>query len=99
MEAAGPGPAIKRLRHPLHAQLMAGQCVAATGPSAAIQRLRHPLHAQLMAGQCGHSEGVQGSVADPNPDPSDLYVCVPPGHGSGSVSQSYGSDPSIIKQK
>ncbi len=26
VEAAGAGPAIQRLRHPLHAQLMAGQC-------------------------------------------------------------------------
>ncbi len=63
--------------------------VEAAGPGRAIQRLRHTLHAQLMAGQCGHSEGFQGSVADP--DPSDPYVFGPLGPGSGSISQSYGS--------
>ncbi len=33
------------------------------------------------------------SVADPdpNPDPSDPYVFGPPGSGSGSISQRYGS--------
>jgi hypothetical protein len=31
------------------------------------------------------------SVADPDPDPSDPYVYGPPGSGSGSFSQRYGS--------
>jgi hypothetical protein len=35
---------------------------------------------------------VLNSVADsdPNPDPSDPYVFVPPGSGSGSIRQRYG---------
>jgi hypothetical protein len=45
----------------------------------------------------GH-RSVQSSVADlvPNPDPSDPYVFGPPGSGSRSISQRYGSG---IKQK
>jgi hypothetical protein len=36
---------------------------------------------------------ITGSVADrdPSPDPSDPYVFGPPGSGSGSSSQMYGS--------
>jgi hypothetical protein len=47
---------------------------------------------------------VPDSVADPDPDPPDPHVFGPPGSGSGSISQRYGSgsaldpDPSIIKQ-
>ncbi len=47
---------------------------------------------------------LQGSVADPNPDPPDPHVFGPP--GSGSICQRYGSGsgsgsfyPSITKQK
>jgi hypothetical protein len=32
------------------------------------------------------------SVADPDPNPPDLYVFRPPGSGSGSISQRYGSE-------
>ncbi len=40
-----------------------------------------------------YSEILHTSVADPdpNPDPSDPYVFGPPGSGSGSISQRYGS--------
>jgi hypothetical protein len=34
---------------------------------------------------------IKTSVADPDPDPSDPYVFGPPGSGSRSISQSYGS--------
>ncbi len=39
-------------------------------------------------------QGQLASVADPNPDPSDRHVfgpLGPPGSGSGSISQRYGS--------
>ncbi len=34
---------------------------------------------------------ISNSVGDPDPDPQDLYVFGPPGFGSGSISQRYGS--------
>jgi hypothetical protein len=34
---------------------------------------------------------VEISIADPNPDPPKPYVFRPPGSGSGTVSQRYGS--------
>jgi hypothetical protein len=39
------------------------------------------------------------SVADPNPDPPDPHVFGPPGSGSGSISQSYGSGSFYHKAK
>jgi hypothetical protein len=42
-----------------------------------------------------HITGVQGSVAEtdpnPDPDPQDPHVFGPPGSGSGSISQRYRS--------
>jgi hypothetical protein len=44
-------------------------------------------------GFCFDCGGVNSIVADPNsdPDPPDLHVLDPPGSGSGSISQRYGS--------
>ncbi len=41
-------------------------------------------------GNVDHLNKATTSFADPNPDPSDLYVFGPPGFGSGSISQRHG---------
>jgi hypothetical protein len=42
---------------------------------------------------------VLSSVADPDPDSPDPHVFGPPSSRSGSISQGYDPDPSIIKQR
>jgi hypothetical protein len=60
------------------------------------ERSNTPLEVRVWGAQFGR---LESSVADPDPNPSDPYVFGPPGSGSGSIIQRYGSGAFYHKAK